>query len=172
MNAPMTPLTQSFDPSADARALRTALGSYATGVTVVTCQTADGPLGIAANSFASVSLDPPLVLWSPAKSSSRYTAFVEATHFAIHVLGADHMEICRGFARDGRAFDALSWAPGEEGVPLLDTFLARFECRREAVHDAGDHSIIVARVSRVTTTTGDAPLVFQGGRYGEFTQTS
>lgn len=171
MNAPMPPLTQSFDPSTDSRALRSALGSFATGITVVTCATPDGPLGIAANSFASVSLDPPLVLWSPAKSSSRYAAFLAAEHCAIHVLGAAHMEICKGFARDGRAFDSLDWAEGTHSVPLLTPCLARFECRREAVHDAGDHSIIVARVTRVTTSPG-APLVFQGGRYGEFTETS
>lgn len=168
----MNALTHSFDPAQeDGRAFRDALGRFGTGVTVVTCATPNGPLGITANSFASVSLDPPLVLWSPAKSSSRYPFFMAAKHFAIHVVGDDQMELCKGFARDGGAFAQHDWELSARDVPLLNGCLSRFECTTEAVHDGGDHSIIVARVTHVTTRLGN-PLMFFGGSYGSFEKAS
>lgn len=172
MNAPKTEHSHSFDPAgSDPRAFRDALGQFGTGVTVVTCATPSGPIGITANSFASVSLDPPLVLWSPAKTSSRYPLFMAADHFAVHVIGADQDALCRGFARAADAFDGQDWETCPKGVPLLNGALARFECTTQDVHDAGDHSIVVARVRRVTTRSGD-PLMFFGGRYGGFTDAS
>jgi flavin reductase (DIM6/NTAB) family NADH-FMN oxidoreductase RutF len=162
----MTVMPHSFDPAeADSRAFRDALGRFTTGVTVITCGTPTGPLGITANSFASLSLTPPLVLWSPAKSSSRYPFFMAADHFAIHVLGREQEELCRAFARSGDAFDGLDWAMSEDGAPLIDGCLSRFECKLAATHDGGDHSILVGRVTRVTTRAG-APLLFHGGQYG------
>jgi flavin reductase (DIM6/NTAB) family NADH-FMN oxidoreductase RutF len=156
----------SFDPQ-DARAFRDALGRFATGVTVITCDTGTGPLGITANSFASLSLDPPLILWSPAKHSSRYPFFAAAPHFAVHVMGDDQFELAQGFARSGDAFGSVEWQTGAHGVPLISDCLARFECTLEAAHDGGDHTIIIGRVTRVSARDGD-PLVFQGGRYGGF----
>ena len=150
-----------------AREFRDALGRFATGVTVVTCA-ADGPLGITANSFASVSLDPPLVLWSPARFSRRFDAFAEARHFAVHVLGQEQSALCEGFSASGDAFDGLAWAPNAEGVPVIDGCLARFECRTHARHDGGDHDILVGRVLRAASR-GGAPLVFSAGAYGRFT---
>ncbi len=169
----MNALNQSFDPATapDARAFRDALGRFGTGVTIVTCATPTGPMGITANSFASVSLDPPLVLWSPAKSSSRYPFFMAAEHFAIHVMGQDQFDTCGRFARSGDAFAACDWSRNEHDVPLLSGCLARFECTTSATHDAGDHSIIVARVTRVTTQEG-SPLLFFAGRYGSFSDAS
>lgn len=165
----MNALTRSFDPAdADARDYRAALGRFGTGVTVITCATRGGPLGITANSFASVSLDPPLVLWSPAKSSTRYPFFMAADHFAIHVVGAEQADLCHAFAREGDAFDRFDWTRNRQGVPLIEGCLSRFECSKTAEHDGGDHSIIVARVTRVTTRDGD-PLMFYSGRYGSFT---
>ncbi|WP_421905562.1 flavin reductase family protein [Mameliella sp.] len=161
-------MTQDFDPAEnDGRAFREALGRFGTGVTVITCATTTGPLGITANSFSSVSLDPPLVLWAPAKSSSRYPFFMAADRFAIHVMGADQFELCRAFARDGDAFDAFDWRLSASGVPLIEGCLARFECRQAAAHDGGDHSILLGHVERVSSREG-APLLFQGGRYGSF----
>jgi len=161
-------MAETFVPGpGTARAFRDALGRFATGVTVVTCATPEGPLGFTANSFASLSLDPPLILWSPAKASRRYTPFVEAGHFAIHVLGAEQGGIGAGFARDGAAFAAVPWALNREGVPVIDGTLARFECSRAALHDAGDHSIVVGRVLRASLREGE-PLVFASGRYGGF----
>jgi flavin reductase (DIM6/NTAB) family NADH-FMN oxidoreductase RutF len=158
----------SFVPdAANARALRDALGRFATGVTVVTIATAGDPMGITANSFASVSLDPPLVLWSPAKSSSRFAYFAEAPFFAIHILPADQAELSARFARGGLGFDGLNITLNEAGVPLLPGTLARFECAHHAAHEGGDHRIVVGRVYRVTTGEGE-PLLFNCGGFGRF----
>jgi len=158
----------SFDPAdADPRDFRNALGRFATGVTIITCDTGEGPIGITANSFASLSLDPALVLWSPAKSSQRYRFFVEAEHFAVHVLDDDQRAVCDAFTRDGNAFAPLPWANCPRGVPLIDGCLSRFECDRVACHDGGDHSIVVGQVTRVTTRPGK-PLLFFNGTFGEF----
>lgn len=157
-----------FDPAqTDPRAFRDALGQFGTGVTVITCATPTGPIGITANSFASVSLDPALVLWSPAKRSSRYPFFAAAEHFAVHVVADTQRHICDGFARSADAFGDLDWSPDPQGVPLINNCLSRFECQTQAVHDGGDHSIIVAKVTHVTTHPG-APLMFFGGQYGGF----
>lgn len=153
-----------FDPATDPLSFRNALGAFATGVTLVTTHTAQGPIGITANSFASVSLDPPLVLWSVARSSGRYDAFAQADHFAIHILSAEQTDIARAFTTQADAFGDLTLAPHPEQVPLLDGCLARFECTREARHPAGDHDILVGRVTSVTTHPG-APLMFVGGQF-------
>ncbi|NSX55439.1 flavin reductase family protein [Parasulfitobacter algicola] len=159
---------QIFQPDADARSFRDALGRFVTGVTVVTVPSVDGPIGITANSFSSVSLDPPLVLWSPAKSSRRFKYFEAAPHFAIHVLGEAQSEICTGFAKSLSAFDGLDVTENDQNVPLINGCLARFECSLEAMHDAGDHVIIVGRVERAALQDG-APLAFGSGQYGRFT---
>lgn len=158
-----------FTPSTDtAPDFRDALGRFATGVTVITALTDDGqPIGITANSFASVSLDPALVLWSPAKASSRYEIFKNAQHFAIHVLNADQANVCKAFVKDGAAFDGLDTLINDDGVTLINGCLARFECTQDAVHDAGDHSIIVGRVSRAAVGFGQ-PLLFASGQFGQF----
>lgn len=157
-----------FTPGPEnARAFRDALGRFATGVTVVTCHSEHGPLGITANSFASLSLDPPLVLWSPARASRRFDAFASARHYAIHILSTRQHDLCQRFAKEGHDFDGLVWNAGANDVPLFDDCLARFECTRHAVHEGGDHAIIVGRVTSVSMTDGN-PLLFSGGRYGGF----
>ncbi|AKS45788.1 NADH-FMN oxidoreductase RutF, flavin reductase (DIM6/NTAB) family [Octadecabacter temperatus] len=153
-----------FDPTQDARAFRDALGAYATGVTVVTVPSADGPIGITANSFASVSLDPPLVLWSPAKSSKRFNYFTGAKHFAIHVLDAHQKQLCDGFTKNKSAFDGFDVSMNENNVPLIEGCLARFECSLHAEHDAGDHTIIIGQVTRAQSRDG-LPLLFQSGKF-------
>lgn len=157
---------QSFTPGPGTRrAFRDSLGRFGTGVTVVT---APGPVGITANSFASVSLDPPLVLWSVDCGSDRFVDFRTARHTAIHVLSTAQAEMALGFARDGSAFSALNYGENEHGVPLIEDCLARFECVLHAVHDGGDHKILVSQVHRTTVSDG-APLLFVGGRFGSFT---
>lgn len=157
-----------FTPGPDtAKAFRDALGCFGTGVTVVTTQTSEGPLGMTANSFASVSLDPPLVLWCPARGSLRHDTFVRARHFAIHVLSAQQQHLARHFARTGDDFGQFDWSPGPQDVPHLTGCLARFECESAAVHDGGDHSIVVARVLRATHRAGTG-LLFKQGLYGGF----
>ncbi len=165
---PPLPLPDSFEPSeGTSRAYRDALGRFATGIAVITCDSHNGPLGITANSFSSVSLDPPLVLWSPAKSSKRYEAFINAQNFAIHIMSAEQADICSGFASDGHAFAGYNWHACPKGVPLISHCLSRFECTQDVVHDAGDHSIIVGRVTRVSTHAAN-PLMFYSGKYGGF----
>lgn len=160
---------QVFSPSSDARAFRDALGRFATGVTVVTCATAEGPMGFTANSFAAVSLDPPLVLWSPAKSSSRFAPFAAARHFAIHILDHGHAGWLTRFARGGDGFHGLSHEMDGNGVPIIHGALARFDCAQHATHDGGDHLIVVGLVLSAACRDG-APLVFSQGSYGRFLQ--
>ena len=160
--------TTSFVPGPDTAALlRRALGRFVTGVTVVTVPTSEGAVGITANSFTSVSLDPPLVLWCPARSSRRFGHFADAPHFAIHVLGAEQFALARRFASGEGHFAPDPAAVSPEGVPVLPDPLARFDCALHAEHDGGDHVIAVGRVLRVTLRDG-APLAFAGGDFGQF----
>jgi flavin reductase (DIM6/NTAB) family NADH-FMN oxidoreductase RutF len=147
------------------RELRDALGRFATGVTVVTTMSPHGPLGITANSFASVSLRPPLVLWSPARKSKRFPSFERATHFAVHVLSAGQRGLAERFAAPGDAFAGLEFTPGEGDAPLIAGCAARFECRHEAGYDGGDHLIVVGEVLRMEQADLP-PLIFYRGRYG------
>lgn len=149
------------------RAFRGALSRFGTGVTIVTTAGPSGPVGITANSFSSVSLDPPLVLWSASRRSRRFARFAEAEHMAIHVLADDQAALCHAFASRADAFDAARWNAGETGVPLLEGCLARFECTRYAQYDGGDHAIIVAQVEKVSMRAG-APLLVFGGQFGQF----
>ena len=153
-----------FDPSADSDSFRGALGSFVTGVTVVTTDSPEGPVAIVANSFASVSLDPPLVLWSPAKSSKRFEHFAGSRRFAIHVLGADQRDICAAIINSKTAITEVPTHMSHCGMPIIEGALATFECNLEATHDAGDHVIIVGRVTKAHHQGGE-PLVFHGGRY-------
>ena len=153
----------------DPREFRGALGAFATGVTVVTTLSPAGPLGMTVNSFASVSLDPPLVLWSPARRSGRFEAFEAAAHFAIHVLATDQQALAQRFAGDGLDFAGLDWAGGDGGTPLLPGCAARFECAHSAGHDGGDHLIVVGEVLRFEAWDRP-PLVFHGGLYKGLTE--
>lgn len=156
----------SFTPdAAHQRAFRDALGRFATGVTVITTRTDAGPLGITANSFAALSLDPALVMWAPGKFSRRFEAFADAEHFAIHVLAEDQLPLARHFAANGGDFNLPGLSEGAGRVPLLPGCLARFECLRHAVHPGGDHAIVVGRVTQVSTRSG-AGLSFFAGHYG------
>lgn len=158
-----------FTPDAtQARAYRDALGCFATGVTIVTVQSDHGPMGFTANSFASLSLDPPLVLWSPAKSSSRFALYATAQHYAIHILAHEQGDLIARFIRGGPGFEGMSYHRNAEGVPLIEGTLARFECEQHATHEGGDHLIVVGRVMRCAMRDG-APLVFTKGQYGGFT---
>ncbi|WP_128254485.1 flavin reductase family protein [Falsirhodobacter deserti] len=156
-----------FEADGNAIPFRDALGRFATGVTLVTTMTDQGPVGMVANSFASVSLDPPLVLWSPARSSSRFVHFERAERFAIHILGHDQAHVSAAFGRGGPGFADLDHDVGDHGAPLVNGVLARFECTTHATHDGGDHLIVVGRVGRVTVGDGD-PMIFNQGRFGRF----
>lgn len=161
---PDTPCVPQEPHPSDARAFRNALGRFATGVTIVTCASEHGPIGMTVNSFASLSLDPPLVMWSPAKSSRRYPAFSAAPRFAIHVLATHQEKLSDAFMRAADAFADTDWAEAGDGLPLISGCLARFVCNRVAEHDAGDHSILVGEVTAMTAGEG-TPLLYHRGRY-------
>jgi flavin reductase (DIM6/NTAB) family NADH-FMN oxidoreductase RutF len=153
----------------DSRDYRDALGNFATGVTIVTAKSRSGePLGITANSFNSVSLDPPLVLFSLDRKTYSLRSFEEAGNFAINVLRDDQQEISRLFARaltdkwQGLEFD--TW---ESGAPILKYALAVFDCRTHAVHDGGDHLIFIGRVLRFAHDPHGRPLLYFRGNYGQ-----
>ena len=162
--APSISLQNARDPNADNANFRSALGCFATGVTIVTCRDGLVPKGIVANSFASVSLAPPLVLWSPAKASRRYAAFIAAQAFSIHILAQDQKHLSDAFAHNETPFDTLEWYSDARGVPVLSKCLARFDCHLHGQYDGGDHTILLGHVDHYQSEEG-APLVFSQGAY-------
>lgn len=159
--------TAAFDPME----FRKALGAFATGVTIITTRAADGsPLGLTVNSFNSVSLDPPLVLWSLANSSLSLDAFRNAEYWAVHVLATDQEELSGRFARRGEdKFKGLELDTGAGGIPLLKGCAARFQCRTASQYQGGDHLIFIGEVLSFDRDE-TAPLVFHGGRYAHATR--
>jgi flavin reductase (DIM6/NTAB) family NADH-FMN oxidoreductase RutF len=155
-------------PDFDPRELRDALGQFATGVVVITTVTPEGEfVGVTANSFTSVSLDPPLVLWCPGRHLRSLPHFERAERFAINVLASEQHELSRRFATpDGDKFSGVPVRVGLGGVPVLEGTLATFECRTTALHEAGDHVIHLGHVERFRHDPAK-PLVFHGGRYHE-----
>lgn len=155
-----------INPARDSRAFRDALGLFATGITIVTTRARNGePVGLTVNSFNSVSLDPPLVLWSLMLGSPSEEAFRACSHYAVHVLG-DHQEaLSTRFAgsREQR-FAGLQTASGLGDSPLIEGCLARFECRNDIQYAGGDHLIFVGRVERFERGAGH-PLLYFGGGY-------
>lgn len=153
-------------PTTDQQALRRCLGRFATGVTVVTCCDAQGrPCGITVNSFSSVSLEPPLVLWNIAKVSNSLEAFLNAGQSVINVLAEHQHALASHFARsDHRLFDDVACEYDEHGTPVLPDTLATLYCSAREIHDCGDHYIVIAHVDRFEQADG-TPLVFFGGRY-------
>ena len=166
-----TPAGGHLPDPADPRLLRDALGRFATGVALVTARDADdgSPIAIVINSFASVSLDPPLVLWSVARSSMRHRHFTAAPAFAIHVLAEGQRDLTSRFSRSGPGFEGLTLARNGEGVPVLPEALARFDCVTEGQHEGGDHTILLGRVTRFDLARTGLPLCFFGGGFGGFT---
>jgi 3-hydroxy-9,10-secoandrosta-1,3,5(10)-triene-9,17-dione monooxygenase reductase component len=150
----------------DTKTFRLALGRFATGVTVITTRDAQGrPIGVTANSFNSVSLNPPMVLWSLARSSNSMPAFMEAERFAVHILSAGQEELSNRFAsRGGDKFDGMELDPRE--LPLIDGCTARFDCKTAYRYDGGDHVIFVGEVKDYVSCDL-APLLYHGGSYAE-----
>lgn len=157
-------------PPFGARQLRNALGRFPTGVTVITTRDSDGRReGVTANSFAALSLDPPLVLWSLSSGAKSLIGFQRAGRFAIHVLGAHQADLSHRFAtpREDK-FEGLALQAGLGGCPLLPDALACFECETHREIELGDHWLFVGRVMRLGFREG-APLAFHGGKYGAVT---
>ena len=153
-------------PPFDAKTLRSALGRFTTGVTIATCRDLDGrPIGLTCNSFNSLSLDPPLVLWSLRAASPALAAFREASHFAINVLSEAQVGLSRRFARAvPDRFAEGQWADGIGGAPVLGGCTAVFECALQSQQEAGDHVLFIGQVERMHEAALP-PLLFQAGHY-------
>jgi 3-hydroxy-9,10-secoandrosta-1,3,5(10)-triene-9,17-dione monooxygenase reductase component len=166
VSAPKDVSTPTSAPAFDRREFRNALGTFATGVTVITARAADGsPVGLTANSFNSVSLDPPLVLWGLAKSARSMPVFAEAEHWAVHVLAAEQEAVSNAFAKSGEdKFAGIELEQGVADLPLLPGCAARFQCRTRYRYEGGDHIIFVGEVLDFDRRPA-SPLVYHAGRY-------
>jgi flavin reductase (DIM6/NTAB) family NADH-FMN oxidoreductase RutF len=148
---------------------RRVLGHFASGVTVVTGRDEKGPVGLAVNSFTSVSLDPPLVAICVNRASTTWPRLRAAGHFTVNILAADQEGVSRRFASiGGERFEGIGWRPSPSGSPLLEGSLAWIDATVEAEHEAGDHILVVGRVSALDVVREGAPLVFYRGGYGRF----
>ena len=163
----MAPPKRALAPSFTAQDFRAALGMFATGVTIVTARGVDGlPVGLTANSFNSVSLTPPLVLWSLARSAGSMPAFERGSHYAVNILAADQHALAERFAsKSVDRFADLAFREGAGGAPVIDGAVAVFECFNRSRYEEGDHVIFVGEVERCTWRAGAQPLIFHGGRY-------
>lgn len=154
------------DPLHDARAFRRCLSQFATGVTVITAETDGTRVGVTANSFSSLSLDPPLVLWSIARTSRSFAAFERSRHFAVNILTTDQIEVSQRFSSaDTDKFAGVAWRPGMHGTPVIDGVAAVFECSTEQIYDGGDHIILIGRVHNYARYAGKV-LLYSQGQYG------
>ena len=160
------PATASATQALDTRSLRDALGRFATGVAFVTAAPDGEPAGMIVNSFASVSLEPPLVSFSPSRTSLTWSRMRRTGRFGVNVLGRRHEPfVQRATPAGADRFAGLDWEPGRTGVPLINDALATLECEIAAEHGAGDHWIVVGRVCDLRVSPDDDPLVFFGGAF-------
>jgi flavin reductase (DIM6/NTAB) family NADH-FMN oxidoreductase RutF len=155
------------EPTFSAGDFRAALGLFATGVTIVTARAADGSLiGLTANSFNSVSLEPPLVLWSLAKRAGSLPVFAKGSHYAINILAADQKALAQRFAsKELDKYEGVAFTEGSGGAPVLAGVAASFECFNRSQYDEGDHVIFVGQVERCASDAAKSPLIFHGGRF-------
>jgi flavin reductase (DIM6/NTAB) family NADH-FMN oxidoreductase RutF len=154
-------------PGFSSTEFRTALGMFATGVTIVTARAPGGQLvGLTANSFNSVSLEPPLVLWSLSQAASAMDAFRDGSHYAINILAADQQALALRFATRGvDRFADVALADGRCGAPLIAGSVASFECFNRSRYVEGDHVIFVGEVEHCSHRAGAAPLLYHGGKF-------
>lgn len=158
-------LLEQGEPLTDGRAFRRCLGQYPTGVSIITAQHGDKRVGMAVNSFAAVSLDPALVLWSIRCESASAATFMEASHFAVSVLAAAQVEVSQLFgASHEERFERVPWVAGAGGAPLIKGAIAHLECRLVKVYEGGDHWILIGQVEHYARFAGE-PLVFAQGQY-------
>lgn len=153
----------------DAASFRAALGNYPTGVVVVTAETDEGPVGMVIGSFTSVSLSPPLVAFLPTRTSRTFARLREASSFCVNVLSADQEELVRALATEGSAaLGAVPLRPAPSGAPIIDGVVAWIDCTPEDVREAGDHFIVLGRVTDIGIENEGVPLLFFQGGYGRF----
>jgi 3-hydroxy-9,10-secoandrosta-1,3,5(10)-triene-9,17-dione monooxygenase reductase component len=158
-------------PAPEPRSFRDALGKFATGVAFITAAPDGEPAGLIVNSLASVSLEPPLVSFSPARSSLTWSRMRRTGRFGVNVLGRQHQQFAiRATPAGSDRFAGLDWEFGRSGVPLVIDALASLECEIVAEHPAGDHWIVVGRVDDLRTSSSEEPLVFYAGEFGAVQQ--
>jgi len=156
-------------PTIDSARFRQVLGHFASGITIITGMEGEEPVGLTCGSFFSVSLDPPLVAFSPAKSSTSWPRIQSSGAFCVNILGMEQEDVCRVFATSGAdKFRGLGWSSGATGSPILADVLAWVDCTVEAEYEAGDHRIVVGRVRELDLLHEGRPLVFYRGGYGRF----
>lgn len=156
---------ESGDPSNDLRMFRRCLGQFGTGVAVITARMESMNVGVTVNSLASVSLDPPLVLWSISRQSRSFEFFQRASAFVINILRADEIELSRHFSSSVEdKFAGIEHTIGELGIPVLDGAVAHIECKKEMSYEGGDHVILIGRAIKASRFAGE-PLLFVQGRY-------
>ena len=163
----MTGAPDGAPPIVDPGLMREVLGHFASGVTVVTADTVEGPIGFTCQSFSSLSLEPPLVAFAPARSSRTWPRLREIGRFCVNVLAEGQDAVSQNFARSGAdKFSGVSWTPSLHGCPVLDDIVAWIDGELWAEYDGGDHTIVVARVLDLGAHPGRRPLLFHRGSYG------
>ncbi|WP_333618093.1 3-hydroxy-9,10-secoandrosta-1,3,5(10)-triene-9,17-dione monooxygenase reductase subunit [Dietzia sp.] len=155
------------EPNFTSRELRDALGQFCTGITVITAVDEGAPVGFACQSFSALSLDPPLVLFCPMKTSGSWPRIERTGRFAVNILSEEQEDVSSTFGRRGEdKFASIDWSPSPLGSPVIDGVMAWFDCRIESVLDGGDHWIVLGRVSDLgPTDRSDRPLLFYRGAY-------
>lgn len=162
-----TDIGDSAEALAGAQHFREVMGWYASGVTVITALGDSGPVGLTCQTFSSVSLAPPLVSFMPARTSRSWPLMRRAGHFCVNLLAADQVELAELFASKGAdKFSGVSWRSGSTGAPVLEGTLGHVDCTIQAVHDAGDHHIVVGRVREMAVRGEGSPLLYFRGGFG------
>jgi flavin reductase (DIM6/NTAB) family NADH-FMN oxidoreductase RutF len=160
----MSETTSSFDQAR----FREVLGHFATGVTIVTAMEDEGPVGFTCQAFSALSLDPPLVVLAPAKTSTSWPKIAKAGAFCVNILESRQEALCRSFAASGAdKFAGVGWSTAVSGAPVLDGSLAFVDCHLEQIHDAGDHELVIGRVLDLGISEG-TPLVYYRSGFGGF----
>jgi 3-hydroxy-9,10-secoandrosta-1,3,5(10)-triene-9,17-dione monooxygenase reductase component len=165
MTVPSEVTPARYDPSSGR--FRQVLGHFCSGVTVITTLDDSGPVGFACQAFAALSLDPPLVLFCPGKSSVTWQRIARTGHFCANVLSASQRELARVFGTSGAdKFAGVRWSPSSSGAPILDGVITWISCTVSNVHDAGDHYVVIGNVAELGDCRPEEPLMFYRGRYG------
>ncbi|HEY2215704.1 MAG TPA: flavin reductase family protein [Acidimicrobiales bacterium] len=152
----------------DQARFREVLGHFATGVTIVTASEDAGPVGFSCQSFAALSLEPPMVILAPAKTSTSWPRIAQAGSFCVNILSDDQVDVCRAFAvSGGDKFVGVEWTPGVTGAPRITGSLATIECTLGTIHDGGDHELVTGHVVALETGEG-SPLLFYRSGFGHF----
>jgi 3-hydroxy-9,10-secoandrosta-1,3,5(10)-triene-9,17-dione monooxygenase reductase component len=152
----------------DQARFREVLGHFATGITIVTATDEGEPVGFSCQSFAALSLDPPMVILAPAKSSTSWPRIARAGSFCVNILGEHQEAVCRAFAvSGGKKFDGVDWSPGVTGSPLIEGSLATLECTLGAIYEGGDHELVTGHVVDMEIGKG-SPLIFYRSGFGRF----